>query len=790
MFKNYIKSSARFLMQNKVFACINALGLSIALAASFIILLFVINELSYDHFHKNRNQIFRVLNYYFDYDKKTAETPYVLATTLKEEFPQVDKAIRTRNLRGFKLKIKDEYINVPQALATDSEVFDIFTISMIGSRLNNYLLDDQDAIVLSRDLAEKIFSDQDPVGKEVVGLINNEDHVFIVKGVYENIPENSIFRASCMVNSKWTIDPINKVRGIANADTNWNLNYWITWVLLSKDCNIVLFEKQFRPFEKKHFSEKANNHYSLQNLSDVYLGSDKIWNSGITGNKNNIRLFSAIAFLIILVATINYIILSTAVSTGRAKEIGIRKATGADNKSIQNQLLSESVLFALLVLPFAGLMMWLALPFAGKLFQTDLQIISSNIIIYISAYLALTIFIGVASGMYTSYYLSRLKVIDILGKKISFGKRKQIIRSSLIVVQLIIFCSFVSCTLIIHSQYQYALKKDPGHYTKDILLIDLGRDFKGYSAYINSIKSDPDVIMAAGTVSSLPMVDYGFDMFKHFKDTERNVQVEGIAVDFNFLKTMGITILEGRDFSDEYGSDLAQATILNETAVKQLGITDPIGKKFGSQTIIGIVKDFNLHSIHDNIPPLHITLSDRYIRKVAVHYKSGTLDNLLPLLKTEWKIVAPDRPFSYATLEDVIKDTYSSEKNLSIIISIFALFTLLITASGLFGLTLFVARSRIKEIGIRKIFGSSEKSIIYSFLFTNLILVLAAALLSVPVTLLFIRKWLNNFAYKASINWWVFIISFTIAAVVVLLTVFIHSYKASRFNPVDALRYE
>ena len=221
-----------------------------------------------------------------------------------------------------------------------------------------------------------------------------------------------------------------------------------------------------------------------------------------------------------------------------------------------------------------------------------------------------------------------------------------------------------------------------------------------------------------------------------------------------------------------------------------MGITDPIGKKLGSQTIIGIVKDFNLHSIHDNIPPLHITLSDRYIRKVAVHYKSGTLDNLLPLLKTEWKIVAPDRPFSYATLEDVIKDTYSSEKNLSIIISIFALFTLLITASGLFGLTLFVARSRIKEIGIRKIFGSSEKSIIYSFLFTNLILVLAAALLSVPVTLLFIRKWLNNFAYKASINWWVFIISFTIAAVVVLLTVFIHSYKASRFNPVDALRYE
>lgn len=790
MFKYYFKTPLRFLKNNKIFAGINALGLSIALAASFIILLFVINELSYDHFHKNRKQIFRVLNYYVDYDRTIAETPYILATALKAEFPQIEKAIRTRYIRGFKIKLKDEYINVPQALATDSQVFDIFTISMIGGRLNKDLLDDQNAIVLSRDLAEKIFPDQDPIGKEIIGLANNEEHVFIVKGVYENIPENSTFRATCLVNSKWTIEPINKFYKTTNADVNWDIHYWITWVLLSKDCKITLFEKQLQTFEQKHFSEKANNHYSLQNLSDVYLGSDKIENTKIAGNIKTVKLFSSIAFLIVLVASINYIILSTAVSTGRTKEIGIRKTAGADTKSIRNQLLRESILLALLVLPIALLMMWVTLPYAGKLFQANLQIISSNFIIYVIVYVFLTIIIGVASGIYTSSYLSRLKVISILNNTAYLGKRKQFFRSFLIIIQLVIFCSFVSSTLIIRSQYKYALSKDPGHFTKNILLIDLGRDFNGYSAYINSIKSNPNIIMAAGTIFGLPMSNSGYEIFSHFQDKERKIQGEGIAVGYNFLKTMGITVLEGRDFSEEYGSDLTKSAILNESAVKQLGITDPIGKVIKNQTIIGVVKDFNLHSIHSGIPPLIITLTDRYIMQIAVHYRSGTLNSILPMLKEEWKKVTPDRPFSYSTIEEVIKDAYSSERNLTTIVSIFALFTFLIAAIGLFGLTLFVARSRTKEIGIKKILGSSEKSIIYSFLLVNFILVSLASLISIPITHYLMTKWLNNFAYKVSISCWVFAIAFIIAVIVIFSTVFFHTYKASRINPVEALSYE
>jgi putative ABC transport system permease protein len=492
----------------------------------------------------------------------------------------------------------------------------------------------------------------------------------------------------------------------------------------------------------------------------------------------------------VLVAAINYIILSTAVSTGRRQEIGIRKTFGAINRSIKNQLLSESILMALIVLPIALVLMRIALPYAGKLFQTKLSIISSNIVVYISVYLALTIIIGVVSGLYASSYLSGLKVMDILKSTSRTGKKKQFFRSILIVLQLVIFCSFVSGTLIIRSQYKYALNKDLGYYNSDILLIELGRDFKGYSAYINSIKSNPNVIMAGGVMDGLPMQGSMSTMYPHSQDKTLKVKVEGLAVDYDFVQTMGIKVLKGREFSQDFGSDLKQSAMLNETAVKELGITDPIGKLIGNQTIIGIVKDFNLHSIHSDIPPLIIDMTDKYIQQVAVHYKPGSLVSILPMLESEWKKAAPDRPFRFTAIEDMIRNIYSSERNLSTIVSIFALFTLLIAVFGLFGLTLFVARSRIKEIGIKKAFGSSEQSIVYSFLINNLILVIAAALLSVPVTFYFMSKWLNNFAFKVSISWWVFVISFAVAALVVLFTVYFHSYKASRINPVDALRHE
>jgi len=448
------------------------------------------------------------------------------------------------------------------------------------------------------------------------------------------------------------------------------------------------------------------------------------------------------------------------------------------------------VFLVLIVLPLAVCMALFIRPYAEVLFQTKLHIIQSNLVSYILIYLLLTLIIGLFSGLYTSTYLSQLNVIGILKNNTFSGKGKPVLRSVLITSQLVIFCSFISGTLIIWSQYQYALNKDLGYQSNNILLVDMGRDFKEYKAFINSINSIPEVKSAAGTMDALPAFGSTIGGIPNFQDPSKVVKMEALFVDYNFIETMGIKVLKGRSFSEKFGSDLKNSVLINEKAVKDLGIEDPIGKLLEGRTIIGIVNDFNLHTIRTDIPPLSIFLYDRFIDHAAISYIPGKLDVLLPKIEKEWKAIAPDRPFQYKTFEDVIKGIYESEKNLGVIVSISALFSLLIAALGLFGLTLFVAKTRTKEIGIRKVFGSTEKSIIYSFLKENFVMVVVASILSIPITYYFMNKWLSNFSYKVSINFWFFAVAFFIAMLVVLLTVLFHSFRASRTNPVETLRYE
>jgi putative ABC transport system permease protein len=335
------------------------------------------------------------------------------------------------------------------------------------------------------------------------------------------------------------------------------------------------------------------------------------------------------------------------------------------------------------------------------------------------------------------------------------------------------------------------LKKDTGYYTSDVLIVDLVRGGNGYSSFINNLKNHPNIIMAAGVMEALPMRSTMTSIYPNFQDSETKVKVEGLAVDYNFIKTMGIQILKGREFSEDFGSDLSQSCILNETAVKMLGIKDdPLGQKLGGKNIIGVVKDFNLHSLRTDIPPLSITMTDKYLNQAVIHYRKGFQGSVLPFIEAEWKKVSPGNPFIYKPIEALISDIYSSEKNLSVIVSIFALFTLIIATIGLFGLVLYTSRAKTKEIGIKKVFGSSGSSIIISFLKSNLKLVIAANLISIPVTIYFMVRWLSNYAYRTELSPWIFLVAFTVSAIVVTATIFFHSWKASRTNPVTALKYE
>lgn len=790
MLRYYLKTALRFFRKNRLYAGINLLGLSLSLAVSFIILLFVINEFSYNNCHENRKRIYRVNNYYTEFSLNTAQTPYILATTLEDEFPQVEAAVNARFLGAFQLKQGDEFIPVGRVVATSSEILHIFTIPLEGSTLYEEPLRDLNSIMLSRKMADRFFPGEDPVGKEIGALVDNEEQVFIVSGVFKDLPRNTTLKADCLVNGRWTHASLNKIFEETDVDKNWARNFWSTWILLAEDADPGYLEAQLDAFGKKYIGEDPHFVYSLQNLSDIYLRSEEVSNSSPTGSMKDIRLFSTVAFLIVLIAAINYIILSMAVSTGRAREIGTRKMAGAGVPAIRRQLLGEALMMSLLVLPMAILLMWPALPYAEKLFQTSLELIRSNLAVYIGVYLLLTVTIGLVSGLYASSYLSRLKVLDILHQKISFGRKRRVFRSILIIIQLVIFCCFVSGTLIIRSQYKYALHMDTGHYKEDILQLDLGRDFKGYAALLEGVKSHPDVIMAAGAMDGLPMQGYGAFMQSHFQDPEKKVRMEGFSTDYGVLETLGIPIIDGRDFSTDFGSDLEQSMIVNEKAIRELGITDPLGQKVGGRTVVGVVKDFNLHSIHSEIPPLVVSLTDKYIFYMLIRYRPGSLGKLIPALEKEWEKVEKDRHFTYDTIEDLFLEVYSEERNLNKILAIASLFALLIAAFGLFGLTLFVARSRTNEIGIRKVFGSSERSIVYLFLRSNILHILIAGVVSVPLTLYFTKKWLKNFSYQVEIDWWIFLPALALAALVVLSTVLFHSWKAARINPVKALRYE
>ncbi|BAX82721.1 ABC transporter permease [Labilibaculum antarcticum] len=789
MIKNYIKSALRNLKRNYVFTGINTLGLSIALAASFIIILFVINELSYNNCHKNRKSVYRVLNYYNTFDRTLTGTPFVLASTLKEEFPQVEHAINTKSIQEFTILHKGENIVVNDAVSSSSEIFDIFTLPLINGTNTKTLLDDKNSICISRSLASKLFSRTDAIGKEITASINKEEHVLTVTAVFEDIPQNSTFRAECLINKSFTITYVNKLFETTNAETNWDHNSWHTWLRLIPGSNPSLIDSQFTMLERKHMGENPLFHYSLQNLSDVYLGSEKVMNNSIQGNWNSIKIFSAIALLIVLVAMINYIILSTAVSSGRSKEIGIRKTFGAKNNQIKYQLLTESIVLTIIVLPLAIAFMILGLPYAEELFQTNLPVIGANIIVYILFYFILTVLIGIISGLYTSVGLSKLTILNVLKGQNMTGKKKNFVRSALIIFQLVIFCFFVACALVIRGQYQYSLEKNPGFHNKNTLLIDI-KNSENYTPFLNETQANTNVIMASGAYSGLPTYSFGAMMIPHHQDQEKKVEVEGMMIDFNFLQTMGIPLVDGRYFSTDYGSDVKNSCILNETAVKALGIKDPIGKKIGEQTIIGVVNDFYLHSFRSDIPPLKIQLTEKYLRQIAVYYKEGSAKDLIPQLEKSWKKIAPEQAFFYTTVEEIIEDMYSSEKSRFNTVTIFAFFTMLIASFGLFGLTLFIAQSRTKEIGIKKVLGCSDTIIIFSFLRMNILYVVIASVISIPITFYAMTEWLSDYSIRTEIHWWIFALSFLIAGIVVTATVFIHSYRVTRLDPVKSLRYE
>ncbi len=791
MIQNYFKSALQIIKKYKLFTFINVTGLSIALSVSFIILLYVINELSFNSSHEKRNDVFRVVTYNSDYNNSMAGTPYILAETLKKEFPQVERATQYRYINNIKLKVKDDFIDIDNTIATGADIFDIFTIPLVYQMDKNHLLDQKNSILLSETLANKIFLNTNIVGQEIDGIINNVNQTFVITGVYKDLPENSIFRPDCLVNSKWTISELNNIWNIKNSDESWDVEAWYTWILLNDNKQASQIEDLLPEFVKRHKSENPKIQYKLQCLNDYYLNSENILNTKNTGNIKNIKLFSLIASIIILLAGLNYILLSTTISYSRSKEIAIRKTNGASTSKIKLQIYFESIIITLLALPIALLLLSLFYKYAASLFNTRLLFISNNIWLYILFFLGITLIIGITSGVYLAEFLSKQNVIQILKKQSISLKSKIGLKDALIVCELIIFCAFISCSYIIYDQYKFFLTKDPGYNTQNILLVNVDINNQNYNPIISELKSAPFVIDASFTMHSLPMRHIMSMMVPQYKNKDKKVEIEGMAIGYNFIETMGLKILDGRSFSENFGSDSINAVVLNENAVKKLGIEDPVGKEFSGFKIIGVIKDFNLHALYTDIPPLYFCMApSKYISQIIIQYTPNNQNQVIGLINEVWTKNNIDSPVDYQTIEEVTNELYQSEKNLTEIILWATLFTLLISMMGLFGLTIFVADSKQKEIGIKKVMGCTEYSIIKIFVQRNIILVIISGAIASPISYYIMNDWLGNFAYKINLNAWYFISTIILASVIVSFTVFVHSYNAATSNPVEALKYE
>ncbi len=792
MIRNFLTSTFRFLRKNKLFTAINILGLSLALGISFIIILYVVNEMSYNSSHENRKNVYHVTNYWKESKDNMNGTPFPLAAAMKEDFPEVIAATNTSSEWQIFVKIKEENVRI-HAVCTSDDLFKIFTIPFIFGTPENDLLIAPDAIVLSESLAKKVYGDENPVGKEFLTRMYNADRIFKVTGVYKDLPENSSFQAECFVNDQFRVNEIDYNFRSKDARTHWYRDFWTTWILLDEKSVASHVEAQMPDFEKKYLGDNPHNLYTLNNLKDVYLHSADVKNigqMGKTGNLTNVRIFTFMAIMVVLVAIFNYIILSTAISSLRGKEIGIRKTNGASTRLLRNQLLGESMLLAFLALPIALLLAWFCLPTAGTLFDTDLQIMTYNVGIYVVLYLVIILLVGGVSGIYSAGYLSRINVVDVLKHKQTLKMGGVSLSSVLVVFQLIIFSSFVTGALIVRYQYAYSMNKDMGYDTEDILLVDIA-DLGKYDAVMDKLKGNSKIINAGGTMDPLPMQGSMFWMQPCVDNPDQKVRMEGLSVDYNFLETMGIEPLEGRLFSTEFGSD-RNAQILNETAVKKLGIKNPVGQKLGNATIIGVVKDFNLHSLHSEIPPLAISISSqrRYLHQIAIAYQPRTRETVIKDLEAYWAELMPGKDLNYFGVDAIYDNLYEGEKNLSKIISLSALLTAIISALGLLGLTLFEARSKTKQIGIKRTLGSSSWEIILEFGKKNAILVLLASIFSIPITYYIVGQWLENYAYKTPIYAWFFILSGCITLFITLVTISWQSWKAATKNPVNALRYE
>ncbi len=780
-------------LRNKTFSLINIIGLVIGLVCTFFILIYIINETSYDKHNEKRAQIYRMLSTYDEFDFATTLTPYQLASTLKSNFPEIISATKVARYKT-KIKKGNSYIQENYFQFADNELFNILSFSIIKGD-SDKLLTTPNSVVISEKMVKKYFEKENPLGKVLTANIYGQQYELIVTGIIKDIPKYSTFKADFIGNVDLVVNIFKNRFKNPSFDKDWRDDSFTTYILLTPDLDINTFINKIDAFSETILPETLHNKkFDLQNLNDVYLKSSHLSNNFLpSGNITTLYVFSIIAFSILLIASLNYIILSTFLYTTRFKEIGIKKVFGANNVSLMKQILIETFLISFIALVISYITVIYFLPFINVLFGYEIIIEQSKKWQYILGFISITLLVNLISGIYVSFYTSLQQPVDIFSMKLN-TRKKISLKNILITVQLFIFIILIISTFIITKQIRYAQNKDLGFNKNNILIIYFNSDkFKAYEAFKNEIRTHPGIVNISGADYVPPTNGIQTMVVQSFIDATKEVEVEYIGVDYDFIETFEFELTAGRSFSKEFSNDFSKSIILNEKAVNELEISDPIGKIIDGKKIVGILKDFHIHSFHEKVMPLFFTIDLSDIEEIVIRVNPESMGRTLAFIEKKWNEFSPYYPFGgYQLFNEALDELYVQDKQLKKILIVFTSIAIFIAMLGLFGLSLYVTKRKTKDIIIHKVYGASVLDIVIILSKEFIWLVLIASVLAWPVAYIVMNKWLQGFAFRINIinNLWLFLIAGFFSLIIVLLTISIRTIRTARINPVEALRYE
>jgi putative ABC transport system permease protein len=810
MLSHYLKIAVRNLLQQKFYALINILGLAIGLASWLLITMYVMNQLSYDRFHERADRIYRV-NYsaklVTDGDRYTiGATPPPVARILSTEFPEIERGTRIYPKGSSVIRYGDKYFTEGGVLAVDSNFFQVFSFKLKqGDPIT--ALQEPNSLIVTEDMARKYFGNEPAFGKTL--LMGDSRTPYKVVGIVENPPPNSHFTFNILTS-------IASEEQVRYFDWSWIWSGLITYVQLKEGAPYQALDAKFPALVKRHagytigrifdssledFEKNGNGiRLFLQPLTDIYLRSAGI--DGGLGTQSDIRdlyIFSAIAFFILLLACINFMNLSTARSAGRSKEVGVRKVLGSVKSQLIVQFLTESLLTSLIAMLLAfGLCELFLLLFKNSLWEGLGGSLLGQDWLWLVA-VALVFVVGIVAGSYPAFFLSAFKPVEVLKGKLKLGMKSGVIRSTLVVFQFTVSICLIICTTLVFKQLHYMREQDLGFKKENVIIIsNTDRLGTNGAAFKQTLLGMPQVLSASFS-TGLPAGSIDGELFTPEGSSNANNLLSFMTADYDYLKTLGITLTKGRSFSPDFPSDTtdgAEAILINESAVKALGWENPIGKHLFSsrgsgkpQEIIGVYRDFNYRSLHEKIQPLLIVCHPEgdYL---SVRVRPGGLPQTLKTMEQEWRKLAVQTPFEYSFLDENFDSQYRGEQQTARLFTFFTGLAIFIACLGLFGLATFTAEQRTKEIGIRKVLGASVWSVVNLLSKDFLKLVLLANLIAWPLAWYLIGEWLKDFAYRTPVGPWTFVLAGLLAASIALLTVFFQAFKVAQSNPVQSLRAE